>query len=229
MAIRFGELDDPRTEGHPRVRALDSELVWLAHEHEPWRPSTCKARCRPLSGVGAAFGAVLVPLLAGGFYCSTGVGGTRSCRPEAARAEHQSGGRPFLRPRECDSILPVARRNLRWLQPSACLVESEPFDAVDLGEAWCPRSSYSVARVHVRTPPRLCSHRLGAALRPAHGRRVKDDEVECQGCKGAERVLAVAEEAELSEEVQGHGEDRERAGPSHLATERPVDAPTCGS
>ena len=26
------------TEGQLRVRALDSELVWLAHEHEPWRP-----------------------------------------------------------------------------------------------------------------------------------------------------------------------------------------------
>ena len=23
-----------------RVRALDPELVWLAHEHEPWRPRT---------------------------------------------------------------------------------------------------------------------------------------------------------------------------------------------
>jgi N-acyl homoserine lactone hydrolase len=22
------------------VRALDPELVWLAHEHEPWRPRT---------------------------------------------------------------------------------------------------------------------------------------------------------------------------------------------
>jgi hypothetical protein len=27
---------------HPdaRVRALHPELVWLAHTHEPWRPST---------------------------------------------------------------------------------------------------------------------------------------------------------------------------------------------
>jgi N-acyl homoserine lactone hydrolase len=40
VAVRFGELDDPRTEGHLRVRALDPELVWLTHEHEPWRPST---------------------------------------------------------------------------------------------------------------------------------------------------------------------------------------------
>jgi N-acyl homoserine lactone hydrolase len=28
------------TEGQLRVRALDPELVWLAHEHEPWRPRT---------------------------------------------------------------------------------------------------------------------------------------------------------------------------------------------
>ncbi|HST18538.1 MAG TPA: MBL fold metallo-hydrolase [Gaiellaceae bacterium] len=39
VAVSFGELDDPRTEGQLRVRALDPELVWLAHEHEPWRPS----------------------------------------------------------------------------------------------------------------------------------------------------------------------------------------------
>jgi N-acyl homoserine lactone hydrolase len=38
VAVRFGELDEPRTEGQLRVRALDPELVWLAHEHEPWRP-----------------------------------------------------------------------------------------------------------------------------------------------------------------------------------------------
>jgi N-acyl homoserine lactone hydrolase len=39
VAVGFGELDEPRTEGQLRVRALDPELVWLAHEHEPWRPS----------------------------------------------------------------------------------------------------------------------------------------------------------------------------------------------
>jgi len=32
--------DEPHTEGQLRVRALDPELVWLAHEHEPWRPRT---------------------------------------------------------------------------------------------------------------------------------------------------------------------------------------------
>jgi hypothetical protein len=39
MAVWFGELDEPHTEGQLLVRALDPELVWLAHEHEPWRPS----------------------------------------------------------------------------------------------------------------------------------------------------------------------------------------------
>jgi N-acyl homoserine lactone hydrolase len=38
VAVWFGELDDPRTEGQLRVRALGPALVWLAHEHEPWRP-----------------------------------------------------------------------------------------------------------------------------------------------------------------------------------------------
>src|SRR5215510_14347050 len=40
VAVWFGELDEPHTEGQRRVRALDPELVWLAHEHEPWRPPT---------------------------------------------------------------------------------------------------------------------------------------------------------------------------------------------
>ena len=38
MAVWFGELDDPQTEGQLLVRALEPELVWLAHTHEPWRP-----------------------------------------------------------------------------------------------------------------------------------------------------------------------------------------------
>ena len=38
VAVWFGELDEAHTEGQLRVRALDPELVWLAHEHEPWRP-----------------------------------------------------------------------------------------------------------------------------------------------------------------------------------------------
>ena len=38
MAVWFGELDEPQTEGQLLVRALDPELVWLAHTDEPWRP-----------------------------------------------------------------------------------------------------------------------------------------------------------------------------------------------
>jgi N-acyl homoserine lactone hydrolase len=38
VAVWFAELDEPQTEGQRRVRALDPELVWLAHEDEPWRP-----------------------------------------------------------------------------------------------------------------------------------------------------------------------------------------------
>jgi N-acyl homoserine lactone hydrolase len=38
MAVFFAELDEPTTEGQRLVRALDPELVWLSHEHEPWRP-----------------------------------------------------------------------------------------------------------------------------------------------------------------------------------------------
>jgi N-acyl homoserine lactone hydrolase len=38
MAVFFAELDEPSTEGQRLVRALDPAQVWLAHEHEPWRP-----------------------------------------------------------------------------------------------------------------------------------------------------------------------------------------------
>ena len=38
VAVWHGELDEPQTEGQLRVLALDPELVWLAHTHEPWRP-----------------------------------------------------------------------------------------------------------------------------------------------------------------------------------------------
>jgi N-acyl homoserine lactone hydrolase len=40
VAVWFGELDEPTTEGQRLVRALDPELVWLAHAHEQWRPRT---------------------------------------------------------------------------------------------------------------------------------------------------------------------------------------------
>jgi N-acyl homoserine lactone hydrolase len=38
VAVWFGELDEPHTEGQLLARALDPELVWLAHVDEPWRP-----------------------------------------------------------------------------------------------------------------------------------------------------------------------------------------------
>jgi N-acyl homoserine lactone hydrolase len=40
VAVWFGELDEPSSEGQVAVRALDPELVWLAHEADPWRPRT---------------------------------------------------------------------------------------------------------------------------------------------------------------------------------------------
>lgn len=36
VAVWSGELNDPQTEGQRTVRALDPDLVWLAHEHRPW-------------------------------------------------------------------------------------------------------------------------------------------------------------------------------------------------
>jgi len=39
-AVWFGELDEPKDDGQRLIRALDPEAVWLAHAHEPWRPST---------------------------------------------------------------------------------------------------------------------------------------------------------------------------------------------
>jgi N-acyl homoserine lactone hydrolase len=38
VAVWFGELDEPSSEGQLRVLALDPELVWLTHVQEPWRP-----------------------------------------------------------------------------------------------------------------------------------------------------------------------------------------------
>ena len=40
VAVWFGELDEPDTEGQHLVLGLDPELVWLTHEHEPWRPGS---------------------------------------------------------------------------------------------------------------------------------------------------------------------------------------------
>lgn len=38
VAVWHGEFDEPPTEGRRRVLDLDPSLVWLTHEHEPWRP-----------------------------------------------------------------------------------------------------------------------------------------------------------------------------------------------
>jgi N-acyl homoserine lactone hydrolase len=40
VAVWFGELEDPQTEGQLLVRALNPEQVWLAHVNEPWRRPT---------------------------------------------------------------------------------------------------------------------------------------------------------------------------------------------
>lgn len=37
-AVFHGELDEPSSEGQWLIRSLDPEVVWLSHEHEPWRP-----------------------------------------------------------------------------------------------------------------------------------------------------------------------------------------------
>ena len=44
VAVWFGELDEPRTEGQLRVRALDPEGVWLAHTHAGIRNPCHRAR-----------------------------------------------------------------------------------------------------------------------------------------------------------------------------------------
>ncbi|RFZ83866.1 MBL fold metallo-hydrolase [Shinella sp. WSJ-2] len=36
VAVWFGELDEPASEGQMLVRALEPELVWLTHVNEPW-------------------------------------------------------------------------------------------------------------------------------------------------------------------------------------------------
>ncbi|HUP83242.1 MAG TPA: MBL fold metallo-hydrolase [Candidatus Limnocylindria bacterium] len=38
-AVWSGQLDEPSDEGQQLIRALNPELVWLAHQKEPWRPS----------------------------------------------------------------------------------------------------------------------------------------------------------------------------------------------
>ncbi len=38
VAVWFGELDEPSTDGQRLVCALEPDQVWLTHEHEPWQP-----------------------------------------------------------------------------------------------------------------------------------------------------------------------------------------------
>jgi N-acyl homoserine lactone hydrolase len=38
LAVSSRDLDEPQTPGQLKVRELDPELVWLSHQHEPWRP-----------------------------------------------------------------------------------------------------------------------------------------------------------------------------------------------
>ncbi len=42
VAVWSGELDEPTTEGQRLILALEPELVWLAHQQEPWRPDQAK-------------------------------------------------------------------------------------------------------------------------------------------------------------------------------------------
>lgn len=37
-AVWSGELDEPQTEGQRLIVGMHPERVWLAHQHEPWRP-----------------------------------------------------------------------------------------------------------------------------------------------------------------------------------------------
>lgn len=37
VAVWFGELDEPVTEGQLRVRSLNPKTVWLTHVNEPWQ------------------------------------------------------------------------------------------------------------------------------------------------------------------------------------------------
>lgn len=43
VAVWFGELDDPQTEGQKLVRALNPQQVWLAHVAAPWHPPTSQS------------------------------------------------------------------------------------------------------------------------------------------------------------------------------------------
>ena len=49
-AVFPGDLDEPRTEGQQRVRALNPASVWLAHAHEAWRPPGAQSSQTSQSG-----------------------------------------------------------------------------------------------------------------------------------------------------------------------------------
>ena len=65
MAVWFGELDEPQTEGQLLVRALDPELVWLAHtstshgDRLPPRATAAAHDVAPAAGFGCAGSASL--------------------------------------------------------------------------------------------------------------------------------------------------------------------------
>lgn len=40
VAVWFGELDDPKSDGQVQVCALGPAQVWLTHEHQPWQRRT---------------------------------------------------------------------------------------------------------------------------------------------------------------------------------------------
>ena len=42
VAVWFGELEEPHTEGQLKVLALNPEQVWLTHVDEPWQPQKDK-------------------------------------------------------------------------------------------------------------------------------------------------------------------------------------------
>ena len=42
VAVWFGELDEPHTEGQLKALSLNPEQVWLTHVDEPWRPQKDK-------------------------------------------------------------------------------------------------------------------------------------------------------------------------------------------
>lgn len=41
VVVWWGELEEPeKSEGQLRMLALEPEVVWITHEHEPWRPGS---------------------------------------------------------------------------------------------------------------------------------------------------------------------------------------------